>query len=196
MNRLLSAPDTIVLLSDPFSSDDDAKSAESVAIRVAMTGGRIQWLNDRERARSSRIHPLLPTRPGVLPYLDLQRTAIAVINADVIDDERGCVLATTPAAAIVERVLRWWPTGAAIRDGYPVARFVAVSKAGGVLPSRVVGDWDTLPAAEWADDGTIGVRDPTARDPRGTVGMTFDWCGAHPGNQLTWSPDIRESKAP
>ena len=192
VNALLSHPDTTLEGLEGFSSRPDAKLAESLAIAVANAGGGdFTWLNVSESVGSSALVPLLPQRPGRLLYSDLRETMIAVITPEKIDSVRGTVTAATPIQELADRLLQYWPTGTAIDRGYPISRFIAVSKSSHNLMPRVLGDWDTVAPASWAKGGRVGVVDDLRSDARGTVGMIFEWSGVRPGRQISYSGDIR-----
>lgn len=191
VDRLLNHPKTdIQVTPDPFTTRRDAERAEAAAIRTAFSsGGGLWWLNKSASVTSKYLGPLFKVRAGVVHFDDLDSTIIAVIKDGTLR-QRVAILAGTRQKKRDKRILRWWPSSV----GAPT-RFIAVSKARKNGAVRVLADYDILPPHSWKRKprGWVIPRNlSTSFDPRGIVGMEFHWCGAHPSNRLTLSPDLRK----
>lgn len=199
IDRLLNHPQTeITVTGEAFTTRQDAERAEAAAIRAALSSSRtktgnhggLTWLNTSATASSKYLRSLFSIRPGTLHFDDLTSTLVVVIKDGTLQ-QRVAILEGTPERKRDKRILRWWP-----QSQVPATRFVAVSKTrkNGVV--RVLADYDILVPTSWTHrpDGWVIVRDPASPfDPRSDVGKQFHWCGAHPSNKITMSPDLRRS---
>jgi predicted GIY-YIG superfamily endonuclease len=198
---LLAEPTTQVLQTPvPFSSRDDARKAEAIAIHVAALAG-MRVVSDREDTReivaqatnragmksTQHLVPAVLRKRGAIDYGTLEQTAIVVLKPGDID-ERDSLHGGRDVATFVARAEKYWPLKTACSAGYRPRRLLAIMKTSHVI----VGDWDLDLEAPVLDDRFV-LGDPRNDDPRGVKGMRLDLAGARLGNQVTWSSDIRDA---
>lgn len=196
---LLAEPATQLLQTpEPFSSREDARKAEAIAIHVAALAG-LRILSDREdageivaqatnRAGMKSTQHLVPAvfrKEGAIDYGTLERTAIVVLKPGDIDD-RASLHGGRDVATFVARAEKEWPLATARSAGYRPRRLLAIMKTSHVI----AGDWDLDLEAPVLDDRFV-LADPGNDDPRGVKGMLLDLGDARLGNLVTWSSDIR-----
>lgn len=207
---LLNHPETEVFITDePFADPLSAEMAESAAIcAAAATGTRV--LSDRSdvgaltniaKVGSSKyLRVALFRRDGVVRYDDLERTALVILTFDAIgegDSRRPALHGGRAAEVFHKRATEVWGLGEAnkrrlrktLQDGSlprDVDRLIAVQKATGTI----LGAW-TLDDLQWQQVSSNGWKFVTKDALPELRGQQLDWCGAQPGNLLTWSPDIR-----
>lgn len=198
---LLAEPTTQVLQTPvPFSSRNDARMAEAIAIHIAALAG--MWVNsDHEEAAeiaaqatnragmksTQHLVPAVFRKDGEVNYWTLKQTAIVTLKPGDID-ERGTLHGGRDVATFVARAEKTWKLKTAKRVGYNPRRLLAIMKESHVI----LGDWDLDPATPVLDDSFVLVN-PSNDDPRGVKGMHFDTAGAHLSDLVTWSSDIREA---
>ena len=198
---LLAEPTTQVLQTpEPFSSRDDARKAEAIAIHVAALAG-MRILSDREDAleivaqatnragmkSTQHLVPAVLRKEGTIDYGTLKQTAIVVLKPGDID-ERGSLHGGRDVATFVTRAEKVWPLTTARSANYGPRRLLAIMKTSHII----VGDWDLDLETPVLDDRFV-LAEPRNDDPRGVKGMWLDLAGARLGNLVTWSSDIRNA---
>jgi len=198
---LLEEPTTQVLQTPvPFSSRDDARMAEAIAIHIAALAG-MQIFSDRDDAReiiaqatnragmkgTQHLVPTVLRKEGTVEYGTLEKTAIVVLKPGDIDD-RPSLHAGRDVATFVTRAEKYWPLQAAGSAGYRPRRLLAIMKTSHVI----LGDWDLDPEGPVLGDRFV-LAEPNNDDRRGVKGMRLDLAGARLGNRVTWSSDIRNA---
>ncbi len=198
---LLAEPTTQVLQTpEPFSSRDDARKAEAIAIHVAALAG-MRILSDREDAleivaqatnragmkSTQHLVPAVLRKEGTIDYGTLKQTAIVVLKPGDID-ERGSLHGGRDVATFVIRAEKVWPLTTARSANYGPRRLLAIMKTSHII----VGDWDLDLETPVLDDRFV-LAEPRNDDPRGVKGMWLDLAGARLGNLVTWSSDIRNA---
>ncbi|MGP5090794.1 hypothetical protein [Brachybacterium tyrofermentans] len=213
---LLHAPGTKVLQTvHPFSTWQDARKAEAIAIHVAALAGKtVRHIDDMEddegvgevttedsqllvtnRAgtRSTTILvPAIYVRDGpdnIVLYEDLRSTAIVRILPDPID-YRPAPHGALTGASFAPRAEKWWGLESAHREQRPVRRLLAV------LTGRpiVLGTWD-LEAPYFAQDTgkwRFVLADPAADDVDGSKGCLLTFEDRYSFQNLGYSLDLRQ----
>ncbi|MEL4356706.1 MULTISPECIES: hypothetical protein [unclassified Luteococcus] len=211
--RLRQDPSTLILqTTEAFSTERDAKLAESIAIHVAMLAGiqvthvdpdlefkedRVLVTNRAETEQSSLLGPAVFRREGSIRFDDLRNTSIVTITADQID-ERPSPYGGHSGATFSERACKFWGVDEEKRPH--IRRLIAILKGAHNL---ILGDWDVDPLGDWrprldVDYGTTRVVfplvDPASDDVRGVKGMILEGFRGMPGP--VHSSDVNGIKSP
>jgi hypothetical protein len=202
--RLIKDSDTELWQTEQkFSTRDDARRAEAVAIHIAASAGKRvildsddplnEFLSPTNRAgiKSSRfLVPVVPRKEGTVPFSSLTNTAIVTMKPEALtnDPGRGSVHGAKTPQELAARALTSWSLDASRRRKDKVSRLIARMKSSNVI----IADWDLNPEEPTREDAFLPV-DSQKIDPRGTRGMTLDLEGARLGNTVTWSQDIRDT---
>lgn len=186
-----------------FSTRDDARRAEAVAIHVAASAGKrvildsddplTEFLIPTNRAgiKSSRyLVPVVPRKDGTVAFSSLTNTAIVTMKPEALanDPGRGSVHGAKSSQELAARALTSWSLDASRNRKDKVSRLIARMKSSSII----IADWDLNPEESTRDDAFLPAN-PEEIDPRGTCGMTLDLEGARLGNTVTWSQDIRDT---
>lgn len=201
---------TVFITGEPFPDRKSAERAESAAICAAAAAG-VEVLSDRDDLESltniakvgssTHLRRAVFRQEGTVRYDELERAAIVTLHPNSIDDvgdgaRRPALHGGRSEEVFHYRATRWWGLGQADKrrsrkksvDGElprDVDRLIAIQKG----THTVLGAW-TLTEEQWRRDGCswMFLTDEAIPEWRG---QQFDWCGAHPSNAVTWSPDIR-----
>lgn len=209
VDTLRAHSDTEVFITDaPFPDRPSAEMAESAAICAAAAAGT-EVLSDRDDlsaltniakvSSSKHLRVAVYRRDGVVRFDDLERTALVTLSFDAIgrgSTRRPVLHGGRSAQVFHKRATRFWGLSAAdqrrrrkqLPDGTlprDVERLIAVQKS----THTILGAW-TLDDRQWrqTSGGWVFITRDELPELRG---QQLDWCGAQPGNLLTWSPDIR-----
>lgn len=197
--RLRDHPQTAILRTpEPFSSRQDARKAEAIAIRSAAMFGSAHVLSDHpDQAEiidavtnrsgvvtTSHMVPAFKPREGTVMYTDLRRTAIVVVKSEAIDT-RPTVHAERGPAIMADRAKKFWKLGKAVN--YGLERLLAVLKTHHVI----LGDWDLDPDQPVVvDQGEFRLLDERRDDPRGVKGMRLETPKGFHWQGQQYSPDV------
>lgn len=201
---------------EPFSTREDARKAEAIAIYIAARAGQTVRHSDETDGRSGVIGievqdnglsytnragtksttvlgPAIYYRPGeTVDYEDLTNTAIVRIAADSIDD-RPSPFGGLGGAQFADRARKSWPLGAASREHRPVRRLLAVLKG----EQTVLGHWRL--AAPWFTEEERGwsfvLEDAGDDDVDGLKGRKLTFDEPYKFQLVGFSPDLRPDPA-
>jgi predicted GIY-YIG superfamily endonuclease len=197
---LRDAPGSQILQTvEPFTSWEDARKAEAVAIHVALLSGiavfhaqdglsledgQVKLTNRAGTVSTSVLGPAVKRREGTVEYRDLRRTAIVTIVAKDMNDRPG-PYGGLGGAVFSDRARKWWKVAAEKQS--EVKRLIAILSASrGVI----LGDWDVDASLSYGpDDNVFPFVDPTSDDPRGIKGMRLSGVRGQSGR--IYSEDLR-----
>ncbi|MEV7132073.1 hypothetical protein AB0N24_04205 [Arthrobacter sp. NPDC093128] len=205
--RLIKAHDTVISQTPlQFSSVEDARMAEAIAIHIAVSAGKTVFLDaddelgqvggeqattisstNRAATKSSRyLVPYVPRRDGVVTYSSLRNTAIVTMRPEALSDgtDRGTVHGGKTAQELAARALGNWNLKISRDLRYDVNRLIVRMKKSDII----IADWDL--AKKPTMDTVFVPRKLEKFDPRKTRGMTLDMEGMRLSNGVTWSQDI------
>lgn len=196
---------------EPFSSREDARKAEAIAIYVASRAGQtvrfeddtageglgdlklddngLVYTNRAGTQSSTVLQPAIAYRPGeTIAYEDLRHTAIVRIKPDPIDD-RPAPFGGLGGAQFAERAVAHWPLGLASREERPVRRLLAVLKG----HQTVLGHWELAEPWFMESDGgwKFVLADPDKDDVDEVKGTTLTFEQPYTFRLVGFSPDLR-----
>lgn len=199
----------------PFSSREDARTAEAIAIYLASREGKdVRWIDETEaddgmdrvdQTESGLIYtnragtksttvlqPAIYYRPGeTVVYEELTETAIVRISADPLDD-RPAPFGGLSGAQFSERARKWWLLGAASQRGLPIRRLLAVLKGKQII----LGSWDLVPPWVQPADGKweFVLENPSEDNADDLKGKTLVFGAPYPFQTVGYSLDLQPNR--
>ena len=162
---------------EPFSTKEDARKAEAIAIWVLAhaPSERKRIRNRSARKHTEYLRQNLFTRPGQADYDSFGNTLFVKVGPDKLAD-LPLVGGENEAADMAERCRQFWDVSES--RAKKLQRLVALTTKevtpGGTI---VLGSWAILPSYTWAVDAkgyrAIELADPAAWDSDGNRGKEF-----------------------
>lgn len=199
--QLRDAPGSVILQTvKPFSSRDDARKAEAIAIHIAAIAGTkvsvtdesgqvFTYTNSSGVQTTKELGPAILTRPGEIQWSGLTSTVIVPISADELEG-RPAPYGALGGAIFAERASKYWQITPSKRPR--VTRLIALLKGSRNI---ILGDWDVAPEREWVPSTaspnrvTVPLIDADCDDPRDKKGMRL--AGLRMNSAVSYSPDLK-----